>query len=376
MNNTGMTTLEVKKINKSKVYQFIYDQQSVSKQLIAQELQMSLTTVTHNLKILEEEGFIEKSGQYRSTGGRKANAISIVATARISVGIDILKEMFHLVAIDLYGNILKKETVPIAFSFSLDYCEQVGNHLATFIDTLGPLKENILGVGIAIQGHTSPDRQIISYGTLMNCTGMSLKMFEQFIPYPCRLEHDSTATAYVELWSQKDIKDALVFILNRNFGGAVIIDRKIQTGLGMRGGSLEHLCLDPNGPKCYCGKKGCLETYCSADSLKQAVGEELEDFFRKLRKGQKKQISIWHTYLQHLAFAIRNLTVVLDCQVILSGFLAPWLVPEDIELLEHMVQEIAPFGLEKGSICVNHYGQLAPATGAALYYIEEFLKTI
>lgn len=371
-----MTTLEVKKINKSKVYQFIYEQQSVSKQLIAQELQMSLTTVTHNLKILEEEGFIEKSGQYRSTGGRKANAISIVATARISVGIDILKEMFHLVAIDLYGNILKKETVPIAFSFSLDYCEQVGNHLTVFISTLGTWEKNILGVGIAIQGHTSPDRQIISYGTLMNCTGMSLKMFEQFIPYPCRLEHDSTATAYVELWSQKDINDALVFILNRNFGGAVIIDRKIQTGLGMRGGSLEHLCLDPNGPKCYCGKKGCLETYCSADSLKQAAGEELEDFFRKLRKRKEKQTKIWHTYLHNLAFAIRNLTVVLDCPVILSGFLAPWLVPEDIELLEHMVQEIAPFGLEKGSIHVNHYGQLAPATGAALYYIEEFLKTI
>ena len=58
MSNSGMTTIEVKRINRSKVYQMIYEKRSISKQDLAQELHMGLTTVTQNLKALEEDGFI------------------------------------------------------------------------------------------------------------------------------------------------------------------------------------------------------------------------------------------------------------------------------------------------------------------------------
>ena len=59
MSNSGMTTIEVKRINRSKVYQMIYEKRSISKQDLAQELHMGLTTVTQNLKALEGmAGFI------------------------------------------------------------------------------------------------------------------------------------------------------------------------------------------------------------------------------------------------------------------------------------------------------------------------------
>ncbi len=56
MNTTGMTTMEIKKINKSKVYHLIYESRTISKQGIAAALQMGMNTVTQNLKLLEEEG--------------------------------------------------------------------------------------------------------------------------------------------------------------------------------------------------------------------------------------------------------------------------------------------------------------------------------
>ena len=59
MSNSGMTTIEVKRINRSKVYQMIYEKRSISKQELAQELHMGLTTVTQNLKALKKMvGFI------------------------------------------------------------------------------------------------------------------------------------------------------------------------------------------------------------------------------------------------------------------------------------------------------------------------------
>ena len=64
MSNSGMTTIEVKRINRSKVYQMIYEKRVISKQELAQELHMGLTTVTQNLKALVEDGWIHRTGYY------------------------------------------------------------------------------------------------------------------------------------------------------------------------------------------------------------------------------------------------------------------------------------------------------------------------
>ena len=90
MSEKGLTNISLKKINKSKVYQYIYRKKKTSKQQIVQELQMGLSTVSQNLNLLEQEGLIEKKRLFASTGGRKANAIQIVSDFKISIGIGIL----------------------------------------------------------------------------------------------------------------------------------------------------------------------------------------------------------------------------------------------------------------------------------------------
>ena len=90
MSEKGLTNISLKKINKSKVYQYIYRKKKTSNQQIVQELQMGLSTVSQNLNLLEQEGLIEKKRLFASTGRRKANAIQIVSDFKISIGIGIL----------------------------------------------------------------------------------------------------------------------------------------------------------------------------------------------------------------------------------------------------------------------------------------------
>jgi N-acetylglucosamine repressor len=376
MSSKGMTTMEVKKINKHKVYTYIYDNMRVSKQDISDNLQMGLSTITQNLKLLKEEGLICQNGFYQSTGGRKAYAIEINPTARIAIGVDILKEMVHLTAVDLRGRNFNSCTLQLPFSPAIDYYKKLGDEICLFIKK-NQLDENkILGVSIAIQGIISTDGQSVSYGIILNDTGLKLQELAMNIPYPCRLEHDSKAAAYLELWSQYKTKDATVILLNRNLGGAIIMGGKVHNGLGMHSGALEHLCLDPSGPACYCGKKGCLETYCSADSLQKNSGMDIISFFKKLRQGDTFCAHVWNDFLVHLGFAIRNLTTILDQTVILSGYLAPYLTDEDIAFLTSYVQAASSFPVDEPFLVVSGHGQLAPATGAALFYIEDFLQGI
>lgn len=338
---------------------------------------MGLSTVSQNLNLLEEEGLIERNGYFDSTGGRKAHAIRIVSDFKIAIGVGILKNMFHVTAIDLYGNTISKNTIPLLYSNSSSYYEQITGKIKEFIAENQYKEEQILGVSIATQGITSLDNTTVTYGTIMNNTGMNLENFSKYLPYPCHLEHDSKSAACLELWNHQDLDSAVIFLLNRNMGGAIITKHQIHQGSSMHSGTIEHICINPNGPLCYCGNHGCLETYCSANSLEHSAGLPIKDFFPFLReKKSPRLIQIWEDYLNNLAFAMRNLNLVIDATIIISGYLAPYFTEEDINYLLKRINSSSPFALEKKHILVGIHGQYTPAIGAALFYVKQFLQSV
>lgn len=377
MSEKGLTNISVKKINRSKVYQYIYRKKITSKLQIVQDLQMGLSTVSQNLNLLEQDGLIEKNGYFESTGGRKANAIQIVSDFRISIGIGILKNMFHITAVDLYGNTLYTNTIPFPYSNTPDYYKQVTDKIKEFIAINQYDEEKILGVSIATQGITSPDHSTVLYGNIMNNTGMILEDFSRYLPYPCYLEHDSKSAAFLELWKHPELDSAVVFLLNRNLGGAIITNHQIHQGSSMHSGTIEHICINPDGPLCYCGNRGCLETYCSANALEQAAGMNIKDFFSLLREKRSPQLTqIWKDYLHHLAFAMKNINLIIDAPIIISGYLAPYFLEDDIAYLTKHINVSSPFALNKEHIFVGTNGQYTPAIGAALFYVNQFIHAI
>ncbi len=377
MSEKGLTTIALKKINRSKIYQYIYRSKLTSKLQIVQDLQMGLSTVSQNLNILENEGLIAKNGYFDSTGGRKANAIQIVSDFRISIGVGILKNMFHITAIDLYGNTVYTDTIPLTYSNTAAYYQQITDKVKDFIEKNQYPEDKILGVSIATQGITSPDNTTVIYGNIMNNTGMRLKDFSRHLPYPCHLEHDSKSAAFLELWNHPELDSAVVFLLNRNLGGAIITNHQIHQGCSMHSGTIEHICVNPDGPLCYCGNRGCLETYCSANSLEQASGMTIKEFFPLLREKKSPQlIQIWEDYLKHLAFAMKNLNLVIDAPIIISGYLAPYFTEDDTDYLLRQINSMTPFELKEEQILVGTHGQYTPAIGAALFYVKEFIQSV
>ena len=377
MSEKGLTTIALKKINRSKIYQYIYRSKLTSKLQIVQDLQMGLSTVSQNLNLLENEGLIEKNGYFDSTGGRKANAIQIVSDFRISIGVGILKNIFHITAIDLYGNTVYTDTIPLTYSNTAAYYQQITDKVKDFIDKNQYPENKILGVSIATQGITSPDNTTVIYGNIMNNTGMRLKDFSRHLPYPCHLEHDSKSAAFLELWNHPELDSAVVLLLNRNLGGAIITNHQIHQGRSMHSGTIEHICVNPDGPLCYCGNRGCLETYCSANSLEQASGMTIKEFFPLLREKKSPQlIQIWEDYLNHLAFAMKNLNLVIDAPIIISGYLAPYFTEDDTDYLLRQINSMTPFELKEEQILVGTHGQYTPAIGAALFYVKEFIQSV
>ena len=149
MKEKGMTTINLKKFNRNKVYQYIYQQKETSKLQIVRDLQMGLSTVSQNLNELEQDGLICRNGYFESTGGRKAQIIRIVEDFRISLGLGILKDMFHIVAVNLYGEVMATETIELPYVNSDTYYTSLAENVETFILNRQYEPEKIEGISIA-----------------------------------------------------------------------------------------------------------------------------------------------------------------------------------------------------------------------------------
>ena len=271
------SSTEVKKYNYSQVYQTIYQEAQISKQDLATKLQLSLPTVSQNLLELEKVGLIEKAGYYSSTGGRKPSIIQAVRTARVAAGLEIIREMAHLVVVDLYGSLLWENRLHLPFCKSEEYFDTLCQWVENQLHTLQVDQSHLLGIGISIQGLVAPDGISIVFSPLQE--GVMLTDFSARLSYPCVMIHDVEAAAAAEIWYQPDLKDAVYISLNRNMGGALIVNGAVHTGSHYSSATVEHMCIHPKGRKCYCGKQGCLEVYCSALALQQDADENADQFF-------------------------------------------------------------------------------------------------
>ncbi|MCM3116953.1 ROK family transcriptional regulator [Neobacillus sp. MER 74] len=371
----SITFKDIKRGNYSSIYHLIYQNQKLSKQEIANQLNLSLPTVTQNLVRLEKEKLIEKSGQFESSVGRRATAYAICPQARISIGIEIQKRTVQIIAIDLRGHAFQHQRLAMDYSNVERYYKELSYAVQSFITSLNVEEDQILGIGFAVQGLTSNDGEKITYGKILIPTGLEIGVFTQFLHYPCRFLHDAKCAATTELWVRNDIGDAVYLSIGPHLGGAIIINDQIYMGKHGHSGTIEHMTINPNGPSCYCGKKGCMETYSSINALLDE-DESLDFFFQQVRMGIPSYAERWNSFLDQLAFSINNIHLVLNREFILGGHLSPYLIEEDIDILHEKINEKSAFPSSEPFIHISRSSVNGVPVGAAIPFIQSFLNSI
>lgn len=366
---------DVKRRNYRSIYDRIYRERRVTKKTLAEALHLSMPTVTQDLAQMLADGLIAYIGHEDSTGGRKPELIGPVTDARIAAGLEVIHEMARLIVIDLYGQTLLDESLPVTFENSEAYFQTLCRWVNGLLHGMEYPAERILGVGIAIQGLLLPDQSAVCFGRLLS-DGIRLTDFSGRLDWPCTLIHDVEAAAAAELWYQPELSNAIYISLNRNTGGALMIDGNVYGGKRCSSGTIEHMCIHPNGRRCYCGKRGCLDAYCSAAALEQAAGEPLDRFFENLRLGQRDEKKIWHSWLKDLALAIDNARMVVRGDILIGGYVRDYMRDEDFALLHTLIMKQTFFETDDLTIRRGLCREQAAALGGALLYIRAFLGSI
>ncbi|HHV10528.1 MAG TPA: ROK family transcriptional regulator [Clostridiales bacterium] len=362
-----------KNTNKINISKFILYKGETNKLEIATGLGISMPTVLQNVKDLMKDGIVAEIGSYQSTGGRKAKAISIIGTTRYSVGIDITREHISFVLLNLKGELIKTNRIRKGFENSLDYNEALKQELNEFISSAEIDEEKILGVGIALPGIIDQENEILIKSHILQLGNISLKNLSQILPYQVRYENDANSAARAEL-NFAD-RNAIYLSLSNTVGGAVYFNNSIYKGDNYRSAEFGHMVIVPEGKQCYCGKKGCVDAYCSAKVLSGYSDDNLEEFFRLLEEKDEGALAIWEQYLEYLAITVTNLRMAFDCDIVLGGYIGRY-VSKYMPQLGRKVLEYNLFENDTTYLKPCKYQREASAMGIAMSFIEMFFETL
>ena len=297
------------------------------------------------------------------------------------VGIDIGGTNTVFGIVDARGTIIASSSIKTgAYEDVNDYVDEVCKNLLPLIIANGGV-DKIKGIGIG-----APNGNYYS-GTIEFAPNLPWKgviplaaMFEERLGIPTALTNDANAAGIGEMTygAARGMKDFIMITLGTGVGSGIVINGQMVYGHDGFAGELGHTIIRrENGRLCGCGRHGCLETYCSANALEQAAGMNIKDFFSLLREKKSPQLTqIWKDYLHHLAFAMKNINLIIDAPIIISGYLAPYFLEDDIAYLTKHINVSSPFALNKEHIFVGTNGQYTPAIGAALFYVNQFIHAI
>jgi len=147
------------------------------------------------------------------------------------------------------------------------------------------------------------------------------------------IDNDATCAlaAEMEVGVARGASDVLLVTLGTGIGGSVAVDGRLLRGRHGFAGEPGHMCVDPNGPRCVCGRRGCWERYASGSGVvwlaqqRGIVSERgstevtSEELVRRGRDGDRVVGAVWEEFAEWLALGLANLADVLDPDLLVLG---------------------------------------------------------
>lgn len=361
---------------RSRIYRRLYESREYcTRQSLADDCGISMPTLYQNLGELVSDGLVRYTGERPSTGGRRAQGLDIVPEARVSIGVAVTEHNLRFVAADLRLRELAYRSLPIELPDRRPDGAVFARLVEDFIDEFSIDRRKLLGVGIAVPGLLTADHARLLVAPTLGQRDIPLDGLIRALPYPVRFENDGSASGHAECFVRGADRNMAYLSLEYGVGGAVLMNGALCAGDNARCGEFGHICVEPGGLPCSCGRNGCLEAYCSARRIEERFGVPLEDFFRGVEEHRPDYEALLYDMLRHLAVAINAIRMTLDCEVVLGGFLSEYLQPY-LGVLRGYVLALDAFSGDADYVQLSRLRRHITPLGAALYFIREFVAGV
>ncbi len=264
------------------------------------------------------------------------------------VGIDIGGTKLATVVADSTGQIISKVRKPTLAEKGPDYALQLLFEMVRETITQAGLEQHaISAIGVSCGGPLDTKTGVVySPPNLPGWDALPLKAeLESTFQLPVTIENDANASALAEFrfGGGRGYKAVLYITMSTGIGGGLVLNGQIYHGANDSAGEVGHQILLPDGPRCGCGKRGCLEALCSGPAIarraKAAVQKQSttailtlaeecidniksEHVIEAARQGDALALKLVDETAYYMGWGIANVVNILNPDIVLLGTIA------------------------------------------------------
>lgn len=278
-----MDSMSMRARNRSMLLRQIYCRETTSRADLARATGMSRSATSALVEELIEVGLVVEAGPGISRGGRRPTQLAFAEDAWSILGIDMGATHVSVAVTNLRGRVAVMHSAPCpARDEPQTALRLIESLVESAMSAAGVAPADLLGAGLAVASPVDP-QQPGRLPPLFMPAWQDVDLTRDLrLPGdpPLHIGNDANLGALAESWwgAGRDGEDLAFIKLGTGIGAGFVLGGQIFHGQGGTAGELGHFVIDPHGPACVCGLRGCLATFIGTPALLDATRALLPDY--------------------------------------------------------------------------------------------------
>jgi N-acetylglucosamine repressor len=270
-----------REVNRQIVLNLIRENQPISRAELARRMNVRRAALTDIVRDLIAGGAVYDSGPAAAARGRRPRLLGVRTSGRLVVAVDLRPGRTSIALADFGGTIVSRASFETPSS-----PEKLVDELTTGVGRLLAERTGGIdgdstchGVGLVVPGMVDRRTGRVLYAPRLGWRNADLREpLEKRLGLPVHIESAPIACALARLWSftgeTRAVNNFAYESVSDGVGVGIVVRGDVLRGEDHTAGEIGHVSLDPNGPECACGKRGCWEAFaCNAATIARYVGD-------------------------------------------------------------------------------------------------------
>ncbi len=310
-------------MNRDVVLELIRAHQPVSRADLARLSGLQRSTVSEIVEDLIREDWVREGSIARRPRGRRPTMLGLNGDLVILVA-DVHPRQAIVAVVDLNGHFLSSDTITIVSD-----PQSATNNI---IRTMVRMRErhpgkSFEGIGISVPGRIDPETQRLIFAPNLKWANFDLRgTVEKAMGLKVELDNAANAWILSEMWFGKmdGVRNAVLVTIAEGIGTGLIVNGQPVSGTNGMAGEFGHMVLDPSGPLCGCGARGCWGTFASSGAAVRffekrrpgVSGMDISELHALAEEGDKDAVAALTEQAKNIGRGLRLITAALSPEVI------------------------------------------------------------
>ena len=242
----------------------------LSRTALAGRLGLSPSTVTRLLAPLVAAGYLRETTSEAVGPGRPRRLLHVDTRRHCVVGIKIAPTHVAAVLTDMGAQVLCRDQAPIPDPSPRTALDAAAGLTGRLLARVPGAAEHVLGIGVGVSGHVDSPAGVCRFSALLGWRKVDVAgPLAAATGLPVVVNNDVNTLVVAERWfgEGRDVDSFAVVTVGPGIGCGLLLDGSLFSGASGMAGELGHFPMDPDGPLCGCGRRGCLEALACTDAV-------------------------------------------------------------------------------------------------------------